>query len=163
MKERGERLSRKALVVWPGHGANEQELREATITDLRRRASARNWNDLKAAKKTKRLIEDLVCRTRRLGDVVEVIERDSTICFYRPPEFFLEARAMKGWVRLLLPLDFDDLGETPRALSVRDAADWSFFVGAVHKECGVVIRIDDAEQAKAAIPIVRRAFNTVVG
>ena len=163
MKKRGKRLARKALLVWPGHGAAEQTLRQATIADLRQRASTRNWNDLKTTKKTKRLIKNVVDRTNRIGDVVEVIETDSTICFYRPPEFFLEARAMKGWVRLLLPLDFDDLGETSRKLDVRDAAEWSWFVGAVHKECGVVVSVYDAEEVEAAIPIVRRAFETVVG
>lgn len=163
MKTRGKRLARKALRIWPSHGANEQALRQATITDLRRRASTRKWTDLKATKKTKSLIEDLVHRTSRLGDVVEVIETDSTICFYRPPEFFLEARAMKGWVRLLLPLNFDDLGETSSSLEVYDATDWAFFVGAVHRECGVVVYVYDAEQAAAAMPIVRQAFETVVG
>lgn len=162
MKERGQRLACLALRVWPGHGANEKALRQATIADLRGRAAARNWNDLKMGKKTGRLIKDLIDRTNRLGDVIEIAETDSTICFYRQPEFFLEVRAMKGWMRILLPLDFDDLGELPGSLTVADASRQAFFVGAVHKECGVVLQVHDAEQVEAAMPIVRRAFETVV-
>ena len=82
MKKRGQQLAGKALLVWPGHGADEQALRQATIADLRRRASERNWNELKAAKRTKRLIEELVNRASHLGDIVEIVETDSTICFY---------------------------------------------------------------------------------
>ena len=46
MKRRGTTLAKRALEVWPHHGADEKLLREAKIDNLRKEAARRNSDDL---------------------------------------------------------------------------------------------------------------------
>ena len=61
-------------------------------------------------------------------------------------------------LRLLLPLDFDDVS-VPEGLEVYDATEWSWIQNRVHTECDLIVDVyDDADIARAMV-LVRQAFS----
>ena len=157
IRERGTLLARRALDVWSHHGADEQKLREARLLDLRGRAAAKTSDDLHLRPKLRSLLDNALQRIRELGGILEVIEKKS-VCCYLPPEFFVEILPMTKNLRLLLPLDFDDVS-VPEGLEVYDATEWSWIQNRVHTECDLIVDVyDDADIARAMV-LVRQAFS----
>ena len=156
MEARGARLAERSLRVWPHHGANEKLLREAKARELRRRAKEKDLRSLDMKPHVRQLAELVLEGIRAVGAVVEVIEKRS-ICCYTPPDFFVEVLPMTGHVRLILPLEFEELNAVGD-LTIRDTSAWSWVQNRVHTECNVLVEVRDQAQATAAMALVRQAL-----
>ena len=156
MNERGDMLAKRALEIWPHHSADEKLIKDADIRDLKNRAKRRRPEDLDIPDQIRTLLDGLRNPTKELGDVGDVIEivENRSVCFYAP-DFFAELLPMTGYVRLLAPLDFDDL-KNPEGW--QDANAYKFLPRVVHRECGVFIDISYQTQIPGAMLTVREAF-----
>lgn len=161
MRERGESLARRALEIWPHHHANADLVRAEDIKELRERAAVRDSGSLKVSSEAvRKLLNAAERKVAELGDVISVIERKSVCCY--EPEFFVEILPMRYYVRLILPLDFDEV-EIPDSLYAADTTDWKFVPNRVHTECTMLVDVVDEEQLEDAMPIVRQAYEQATG
>ena len=104
-----------------------------------------------------RLLYALRDTIRDLGETIEVVERRS-LCFYdRSANFFAETLPMAYHVRILIPIDFEELDD-PDGLA-GDVAAWKFLPNVTHRDCGVFIDIRERRQIPAVIAMIRQAFN----
>ena len=92
-----------------------------------------------------------------IGSFIEVIENKS-VCFYNySGDFFAELLPMSSYVRLLVPLDFDEVDD-PEGLA-QDVKAWKFLPNVTHRYCGVFIDIWDRQNIQPATEIVHQVFN----
>ena len=159
MRKRGVDLANHALKIWPHHGADQAELREANIRDLRNRAAERNSGSLQMDDDVRRLLDEVGRSVSELGEVIEIVDHKSICCY--GPEFFAELLPMKRQLRIILPLNLSEI-EIPDGLSVNDASDWKFVPNRVHTDCHFLVDIDQESQVAAAMPIIRCAFDRQV-
>ena len=155
MKERGEKLAKRALVIWPYHGADEKRLQEAVILDLKEQAARRSAANLRMGDQVRELLNTTLDQIRQFGNVIEVIERGSVCCY--GPSFFVEILPMKYHIRLILPLDANEI-EVPSPLHAVDTTTWSFVPNRAHTECKTLIDVDRQGYVVAAMPAIRKAF-----
>ena len=158
MEERGEILAHRALETWPHHRANADLVRAEEIKELREKAAAGDSSSLKMSDAVRELLKATEERVAELGDVIPVIERKSVCCYV--PEFFVEIMPMRYCVRLILPLEFDEV-EVPNSLYADDTTTWKFVPNRVHTECTMVVDVYNDDQLEAAMPIVRQAYEQV--
>ena len=156
MRNRGENLAKRSLVIWPHHEADESLLREATIRDLRTQAGRKNADSLSMRHEVRGLLEMALSKVREIGDVIEIVEKHSVSCY--GSEFFVEFLPMKSYLRLILPLEFDEV-EVPDILYAADTTTWKFVPKRAHSECGMLVDVTDEEDILAALPLVRKAFD----
>ena len=91
-----------------------------------------------------------------MGDFVEVVERKS-VCYYdQSANFLVEVLPMTRHVRVLVPLDFDEVYD-PEGIA-KDVTQWKFLVNVVHRDCGVLMDVWDRQQVRAAVGVVRQAL-----
>ena len=156
MNERGDMLAKRALEIWPHHSTDEKLIKDADIRDLKDKAMNRRPEDLTIPDQVRMLLDGLRNPIKGLGDVGDVIEivENRSVCFYAP-NFFAELLPMTGYVRLLVPLDFDDL-KNPEGW--QDANAYKFLPRVVHRDCGVFIDILHETQIPGAMLTVREAF-----
>ena len=157
MAERGRLLAHRASQIWPHHGADEKAIQDQVIRELRILAAEKNSDSIDMRGHTRQLLNSIQISLRSLGDVIEVIESKSVCCYDGLAMFFVEIRPMAYSVRLLIPLEFDDLHD-PNGLA-RDARDWKFLVNVKHRDCGVIVDIHEHQQIPNAMQVVRQAFN----
>ena len=156
MKERSDILAKRALEIWPHHATDAKLVRAADIRDLKNRAKKRRPEDLNLPDHVRMLLNELRGRIKNMGegdDLIEIVERRS-VCYYTP-EFVAELLPMTGYVRLLAPLDFEDL-KNPEGW--QDATAYKFLTHVVHRGCGVFIDIWHENQIPGAMLTVREAF-----
>lgn len=158
MRERGESLAHRALSVWPHHQANADRVRVEEVKELRERAAIRDSSSLKMSDAVRGLLNATEQKVAELGDVIPVIERTSICCYV--PEFFVEILPMRHSIRLILPLEFDEV-EVPDSLYAADTTDWKFVPKRVHTECTMLVGVWSIEQLEDAMPIVRQAYDQV--
>ncbi len=156
MWERGADLARRALKIWPHHEADQTQLHEAKIRELRDRAAERTSDDLEMSDDVRRLLNSIQEMVRELGDVVEIVENKSVCC--HGPGFFAELLPMSYYVRVILPLDFNEV-DIPDGLDARDASGWKFVPNRVYTDCDLLIDIQREEEIAKATPIIRQAFD----
>ena len=94
----------------------------------------------------------------RLVDVVE----GSSACHYdaAPCFFLVETLPMPTRLRVLLPIDFDDL-EDPEGIA-QDASRRKYLKNVRHRECDVYIDIWEADKVPAVMSLVRQAREHVL-
>lgn len=160
MQQRGESLARRALEIWPYHYANADLVRAEEIKELRERAAARDSGSLKMSETVRELLNTAERKIAELGDVISVIERKSVCC--HEPEFFVEILPMRSCIRLILPLEFDEV-EVPNTLYAADTTGWKFVPNRVHTECTMLVDVWSIEQLEEAMPIVRQAYEQATG
>ena len=131
IEERGRILARRALTIWPNHEADEQAILDDKIRELRVLASDRNSDSLEMRHHTRELLHAMQNTLRILGDVFEVIVNKSVCCYDSSARFFLEMLPMAYSVRLLMPLEFDDLLD-PNGLA-QDATAWKILPNVKHR------------------------------
>ena len=162
IKERGELLAHRAISVWPHHHANADLVRAEEIKELREKAAVRDSSSLKMSDNVRKLFNATERKVAELGDVISVIDRKSVCCY--TPEFVVEIMPMGSCVRLILPLEFDEVRrEVPDTLSVADTTDWKFVPNRVHTECTMLVDVWSAAQLEDAMPIVRQAYEQATG
>lgn len=153
MKARGEMLARRALSIWPRLEVDAALVRAAEIDDLQRRAMRRDVGKVQMTQEARVLFEQLRVKVLEIdSDIIELAEPQSVS--YHGPDFFLEVLPRKGWINLLLDLDFNEAND-PHGIA-EDASQRKFFFYA-QNEGGVNIPIWDAATIKLALPIIRQA------
>ena len=159
METREIELAERALEVWPYHNADEGLILEADIRELKRQEALKNIDDLGASENVRPLLtstHDAICK---LDYSIQVIENRS-VCYYNSSaSFFAELLPMTSYVRLLIPIDFDEV-EDPTELA-GNTNDWKFLTHVTHRDCGVFIDIWEEEQIAETMPMIRQALNAV--
>ena len=157
MGERGRLLAKRAVEIWPHHGADEELLRRLEVQDLIERASKLNADGLEMSAHVRELLYAIRDVIREIGNPIEVIEHRS-ICYYdNSANFFAETLPMAHRVRLLLPIDFDETDD-PEGLA-KDATIYKSLQNVVHRDCGTFVDIWGVQKVDAAMPLIRQAFN----
>ena len=158
MEERGKKLAKRAVEIWPYHDADDELLRRLEVEELFERASMRDADNLEMNGHVRELLYILRDAVRELGDIIEVIEGRSSICYYDDSaSFFAETLAMAHRVRVLLPIDFDE-ADDPEGVAT-DVTRYKFLQNVVHRDCGIFVDIWSHQQIAATIPLIRQAFN----
>ena len=157
MRERGRILAERALEIWPHHDADEKLVLEERRRELKTRAGQRSASSLVMSENVRRLLTATQSAIYELGPSIEVIENRS-VCYYDDSaSFFAELLPRAYYVRLLIPLDFDEV-EYPDGLANNVTA-WKFLTHVTHRDCGVFIDIWEEQHIAVAMPMVRQAFN----
>ena len=155
MRERGKMLSERALEIWPDHGADEKLVAEDKLRELRTKSAAKNSDELKMRSRVRLLLHEIRDSIRELGECLEVVERKS-VCFYDgSADFFAEMLPMSSYVRILVPIDFDEIVD-PKGIA-KDVSLWKFLPNVVHRDCGVFIEVWEDKQIPAAVAMIRQA------
>ena len=155
MRERGEQLAECALKIWPHHKADQDQIHEAKIRKLRVRAAKQTSDNLEMSDDVRRLLDSIQRAVRELDDVMEIVENKS-VCCYRPG-FFAELLPMSYYVRVILPLDSNEV-DIPDGLDVHDASGWKFVPNRFHTDCDLLIDIQREDEVAKAMPMIRQAF-----
>ena len=153
---RGKRLANRALEIWPNHKADASAIQEADIHELRERAKTKNTENLEMDDNSRTLIDEILTSTRDFAEIIEVIEQKSVCCY--GPEFFSELVPMKGWVRIILPLDFSE-AEKPDGLTVHDASTWKFVPNRTQTSSNLLVDISTKGEIEAAAGMIRQALD----
>ena len=157
MAQRGCILAKRAVKIWPHHMTDEKLILDEEIRELRVRASERSSDSLEMRDHVRELLHAIQNPIRELGDTIEVIEKRS-VCYYDySARFFVEILPMADYVRLLIPLDFDEIHD-PEGLA-QDVTTRKFLTNVIHRDCGVLINILEKQQIAAVIQMVRQAFS----
>ena len=156
IKKRGERLAKQALQIWPYPEADRSQMQAEDVRELMERAGKRNVDDLELDDKARCLLYGILDSVGKFIDVIKVIEHKSTCCY--APEFFAELLPMKGWVRVILPLEFNEV-EKPNGLTVQDASTWKFVPNRVHTDSDLLVDVSKTEEIGAVSSMIRQALD----
>ena len=155
MRERGWMLARRALEIWPDHGADEELVAADKLRELRAKSAERNADSLTMSPLVRSLLQRIRDSVHDLGESVEVVERKS-VCYYDgSANFFAEMLPMSSYVRVLIPVDFDEVYD-PEGIA-GDVTMWKFLPNVVHRDCGVFINVWATKQIPAAVAMIRQA------
>ena len=155
MEIRGRKLGERALKIWPFHDADEENIQEADIRELRERAAKQDATSLDMRKHVRKLLGRIQESVRAFGDVIEVIEWKSVCCY--APSFFAEFLPMANHVRVILPLEFGEV-DNPKGLTVYDASTWKFVRNRKHTDCDILVDVSHEREVAAATAMIRLAF-----
>ena len=155
MEERGNILAERALEIWPHHEADEKLVAEDKLKELRTKSAERNPDDLEMRSDVRSLLNEIRDLTREFGEVTEVVEGKSVNYYDSSASFFAESLPMTRFVRVLIPIDFDEVYD-PSGLA-SDVTSRKFLPNVIHKDCGVFIDVRESQQVPAAIAVVRQA------
>ena len=160
MEERGRELAQRALQIWPHHDADEELVLAEEIRELRARSDLRSLDSASMSSSVVRILDGMRDSIGQLGESIKVVEGNS-LCFYdaQTAGFFAEMLPMSGYVRLLLPIDFEEIDDPERM--ARDVTAWKFLPNVVHRDCGVFVDIESTQSIPSAVAMVRQAFNVV--
>ena len=160
MEKRSRTLARRALDIWPHHNADERLVIAEEIRELRTRSASRKPDSMNMSTSVAELLYAIRDSIRELGESIGIVERNS-LCFYNAQSagFFAETLPMSSYVRILLPLDFEEIDDPEGVAS--DVTAWKFLVNVTHRDCGVFIDIWNKESIPKAVAMVRQAFNVV--
>ena len=160
MSVRGERLAQRALSIWPHHGAKGELVRQERLNALRDQAMSMNSSDIKMSAEVRKLLNSAEAAIGGIGDVVQVVRGGRSVCCY-VPEFLLEIIPMRSHLRLVLPLDIDDV-EVREGLVPWDASTWKKNVpNRFHRDHDTIVDVYDEEQLHLTLSIVRQAYEQV--
>ena len=156
MEERGTILARRALEIWPYPQVDMGLVRDKDVAELRSRSSLRNASSLAMSDDVREVLEALQESIRTLGDTIAVIENRS-VCYYDGSgAFFAELLPMAYFVRLLIPVAFDEMDD-PDGLAA-DVTAWKFLPNVVHRDCGVFVDVRGMGNVEAAMRMIRQDF-----
>ena len=160
LEERGRVLAHRALEIWPHHNADEKLILAEEIRELRSRSASRSLDHTNMNASVAEVLGGMRVAIDELGESIEVVEGNS-LCFYdaQSAGFFAEMLPMAGYLRILLPIDFEEIDDPERM--ARDVTAWKFLPNVVHRDCGVFIDIESSQSIPNAVAMVRQAFNVV--
>ena len=157
MSERGKQLAERAVDIWPYHAADEELVLNEEIQELRSKAAVRGIESLKMRPHVFQLLATVQAAITGTTELIEIIENKS-LCFYDySASFFAELLPMAHYVRLLIPVDFDDIEDDPDGLA-GDVTAWKFLPNVTHRDCGVFIDISEEAQITGAIRLIRQTL-----
>ena len=158
MEERGRLLAMRAVDIWPHHDADEKLILAEEIRDLRTRSERRSADNLTMRDSVRNLFYAIRDATRELGDSIEIVEHRS-LSYYDANSggFFAESLPMAYSVRVLLPIDFDEIDD-PEGVA-GDVSAYKFLPNVTHRDCGVYIDVWGKDRIPTVVRMVRQAFN----
>ena len=158
MHDRGCKLAHRAVDIWPHHAANDDLVLAEEIRQLRNRSAARLPDSLNMDASVGEIFYGIRDAIVKLGESIEIVEGNS-LCFYgaHSAGFFAEALPMASYVRILLPIDFEEIDD-PEGMA-KDVSAWKFLPRVTHRDCGVFIDIDSKQSIPNAVSMIRQAFN----
>ena len=160
MEDRGSILAHRALDIWPHHNADERLVIAEEIRELRTRSAARKSDSINMDAPVAVILYGIRDAIRELGEAIEIVEGNS-LCFYdaQCADLFAETLPMASCVRILLPIDFEEIDD-PEGVA-KDVTAWKFLPNVTHRDCGVFIDIGSQQSIPKAVAMVRQAFNVV--
>ena len=160
MDKRGRTLAHRAVGIWPHHNADERLVLAEEIRELRTRSDARKPDSINMDASVAEILYGIRDAIHELGESIEIVEGNS-LCFYdaQSAGFFAETLPMASYVRILLPIDFEETDD-PEGVA-RDVTAWKFLPNVTHRDCGVFIDIGSKQSIPKAVTMVRQAFNVV--
>ena len=160
MDKRGDILAHRALEIWPHHNAEESLVVAEEVRELRRRAASTKPGSMRMDDSVAEVLYAIRDAIRELGESIEIVEGKS-LCFYdaQSADFFAETLPMSSYVRVLLPIDFEEIDD-PEGMA-GDVTAWKFLPNVTHRDCGVFIDIGSKQSIPKAVAMVRQAFRTV--
>ncbi len=160
MESRGGILAHRALEIWPHHNADENLVVAEEVRELRRRAASTKPDNLTMDDSVAEILFEIRDAILELGESIVIVEGKS-LCFYsaQSADFFVETLPMSSYVRILLPIDFEEVDD-PEGMA-GDVAAWKFLPNVTHRDCGVFIDIGSAQPIPKAVAMVRQAFYVV--
>ena len=156
MEKRGSKLARRAVEIWPYPEADMGLVVGRNVEELRERSAERDSSSLRMNEPVRELLGCLETYIGKLGESIPVIEHQSVCVYDGSGMFFAELLPMAYYVRLLLPLPFDQVDYQDGL--ARDANEWRWLTNVVHSDCGVVVDVGSAEQAERAIRMIRQVY-----
>ena len=131
MENRGRILAHRALEIWPHHNADESLVAAEEVRELRRRAASRKPGSMSMDDSVAEVLYAIRDAIRELGESIEIIEGKS-LCFYnaQSADFFAETLPMASYVRVLLPIDFEEIDDLKGM--VGDVTAWKFLPNVTH-------------------------------
>lgn len=156
IKERGRRLAERALEIWPSLKVDKSSIDKAKADDLQQRAALRQPEDINMSSIERGLLAPLRERVTDLGDnVIEIVERKS-ISYHRDAKFFLEVIPRKGYLALIMPLEFSEV-DIPDGLTASDARELKFIPNANY-DAGLIVDLATPEHIETLMPLIRQSF-----
>ena len=157
MRERGVQLARSASRIWPYPQADMGMVQNKNVAELQARSDRADSRTLAMSDSMRRLLEHLEASIATLGESIPIIENRS-VCFYDGSGvFFAELLPMAHYVRLLIPLPFDEVTDDPDELAA-DATNWNWLANVTHRDCGVVVDIHRMEQTDSVLRMIRQVY-----
>ena len=157
MRERGVQLARSASRIWPYPQADMGMVQNKNVAELQARSDRADSRTLAMSDSMRRLLEHLEASIATLGESIPIIENRS-VCFYDGSGvFFAELLPMAHYVRLLIPLLFDEVTDDPDELAA-DATNWNWLANVTHRDCGVVVDIHRIEQTDSVLRMIRQVY-----
>lgn len=151
--ERGERLAKQALTIWPRLTTDPAAIRAMELAELKARAACRDIATVQMTYDAKALYTVLRDKLRtRFPALIELAEEKSIS--YHNPDFLLEVIPRKRSLSLLIAMEYNEV-EVADA-SVQDTADFSFVMNATYQG-GVLIRFADLKQVDQIMGIIWKA------
>ena len=153
IRERGRRLTRRALEIWPHLDADPKLIRAMETAELEARAARRGIDEVEMTPKAAELFSALRDRLRSaFPDAIEMAETRSVS--YHDPEFFLEVIPRKHGLSLLISIEYNEVME-PDGFA-QDASEYTFVVNSSYQG-GVLINLRDETQVDRAVAIADQA------
>ncbi len=158
MEERGHILAERAVAIWPHHDADEKLIFKDKLRELCARGAAQSTESLAMNESVRELLYSIRDSIRELGESIEVVERKS-LCFYdtHSASFFVETLPMSRYVRVLLPIEFDEINDPEGAAG--DVSVRKFLPNVTHRDCGVYIDVREKRRIPTVVAMIRQAFN----
>ena len=157
MEERGTQLAQRAREIWPYPQADMSLVRDKEVAELKSRASEKDASSLSMSAPVREVLESLRASIGALGRTIPVIENKS-VCYYDGHgAFFAELLPMSSYVRLLIPVAFDEVDD-PDGLA-GDVTAWKFLPNVVHRDCGVFVDVHGLQKVEAAMRMITQEFS----
>ena len=150
---RGERLTKRALKLWPGLDADPAVVKDMEAADKRTRAKRRSAEQVPMTSDVSELFRKLRKKLKAaFPDVIEMAESKSVS--YHDPEFFVEVIPRKYSLSLLVALDFNEVEDNKSF--VQDTSDYSFVIHANY-DGGALIVLREADEIGLAMEYINQA------
>ena len=154
MEERGEILADRAIKIWPSLQVDEASVTQAEIDELRMKAERRSPEEIDMDSESRALFDVVRQEVLGLGNVIEITESKS-VSYHHGTKFFLEILPRRGYLALVMPLDFSEV-DNPEGL-VSDATTWKFIPNSRY-DVGIIMDLWSRDRIEKAMPIIRQAF-----
>lgn len=157
IEKRGKDLAVKALAVWRPLVVDPLAVKQRELEERKALAAGFSVPAIEMDATARALFDQLRPLIAALGEDVAELPNDRTVV-YRVFDFFVEVIPRKQRLTLLLNLDFADC-EDPTG-KCRDATESAFIISA-SEAGGVLYSIDSDADVKAAIFVVKQAYERI--
>lgn len=161
MKKRAKNLTQRALRIWSELHVSDAALRHAEQRALEREASQQDIEVVLSNfdEHARKLFRSLRTKVFKLHDEIIEISSQKSVS-YHIPEFVCEVVPRKGYILVLLNIDYDDVSDSN--INVFDPSQWRFLPYA-RNDAGSVLQINLKKDVDHAMPLLRRVVAALNG